>query len=174
VRNDRGATAAVIAAPEAAAAAISVSGTSASSSLVPSVSWFGRAASSTVHGAHISVAIPPAAAGASSGSLPQGSNVSFVVTSTFAPPAGAFTWAIFAGATGVVASGTTTTTTSPFFSAGVYATLSQRVVMVEITEEMSPAATLLVFSPYDGEGGEAVNIVAAQVSFKVHSQAPIP
>lgn len=144
-------------------------------SLVPRASWFGSVAASTVHGAHISVALPPAAAAADGTFMPGRVSVSFPVTSTFAPPAGSFNWAVIAGTKGVVASGTTAASAAmlpsltPSFSAGVEAALSQSVVVVEITEEMSPAATLVVFSPLDGQGSKTGNVVAAQVSFRVAS-----
>ena len=157
VLNDRSASSLATAVPEAAAAiGVSRVSPSSSASLIPRVSWYGNVAPSVVSGAYISVALPPAAA-----SFTGGAKASFEVTSTFAPPAGTFTWAVLAGAAGVVASGITTT--SSLLSSGV----SQSFAVVQITEEMSPEATLLVFSPWDGRGRAAVNIVAAQVLFRV-------
>ena len=89
--------------------------------------------------------------------------MSFAVTSTFTPPAGTFSWAVIAGTAGVVASGTATATST--------SSSSSASVTVTVTEEMATAAegaaTLLVFTPYDGRGGEAVNVVASQLSFQV-------
>lgn len=158
VSNDRNAPSAVSVAPAEAAAA--VAGKVASSSSVPSASWYGTIASSTVFGAYVSIA-PPSSPSSSSSVQSSGASVSFEVTSTFAPPAGRFNWAVIAGTAGVVASGTTTSASAS--STGVF----QSFAVVGITEEMAPAANLLVFSPYDGRGGEAVNVVAAQVSFRV-------
>jgi hypothetical protein len=149
----------VTAAPEAAAALGGAASSSSSSSMVssvPSALWYGNVAASTVHGAYISVPAPPSAA------VVSGADESFEVTATFAPPAGAFSWAVVAGTAGVVASGTTVSPASPSAPA---------LAVVRVTEEMAPAATLLVFAAYDGKGGEAVNVVAAQVSFQVASAA---
>lgn len=161
VNNDRTAAGALSAEPEAAAA-VGVgrtysSSSSSSSSLVPSVSWYGNVGLSTVHGAYISV-VPPV----QSPNTP-GESSSFTVTSTFKPPAGNFNWAVLAGTAGVLASGKTTPASLSSKDAW------QCFAVVNITKAMSPSAIMLVFTPWDGKGGESTNLVAAQVSFMVES-----
>ncbi|ACO61102.1 alpha-2 macroglobulin family-like protein [Micromonas commoda] len=129
-----------------AASVVSFDTVSSADSLVPTVSWSGRVASTTSFGDYVTTS------GVPSDPVSVGQSVKFRIASTFTPSSSKFTWAVLSESKGVVATGLAAQNTD---------------VLFQVTESMKPSSVLLVYSPWDGTDTEDTNVVACAKSFEV-------